>query len=78
MKISLISSVLAFLFTLISANDVTMTITPSSTNVQATNNYAIFINRTKSITGATITPTSIGNPILIKFVFDESYSISSA
>lgn len=51
------------------SNDVVMTITPSSTDVHETNNYAIFINRTKSITGATITPSSIGNPIIVKLVF---------
>ena len=58
------------ILTLIShSNDVIMTINPSSTDVHETTNYAIFINRTKSITGATITASSIGNPIIVKLVF---------
>ena len=69
--------IFSFLIIYTFANDVVMTITPTSSSVQTNNDYDIFINRTKSVTGATITPTAIGNPILVKLVFEESYDISA-
>lgn len=60
------------------AVQVQMTISANTTGVRQLASYTIFINRAKSATGTTITPTAAPNPLLIQISFHDGYGTTNA